>query len=242
MSDMKEFRSIADEIMSDINVSDNLKKKILMRCKNKSHVHISRILVPAACFVLILGIVGMSGLMQTDLLQPKTQPGTGKTSEMDLTADANGSPGTLMAEADDNVLPDSGVTKDRVFTTLEEAEKSFGDVLLTPSHIPEGFSIDRIYVSGAGGVMAAKAVISYVSEDRSFIITEEKTDLHFGFNDFSKVDINGATGYLKSAGSDGNGDAAAADAELHWFADGVHCTIAGLITDDEVLEIARLMK
>ena len=54
---MKDFKNIADDIMRDIKVNEELKQKTLIKYANKKNISISKLLIPAACFILILGII-----------------------------------------------------------------------------------------------------------------------------------------------------------------------------------------
>ena len=57
MNKMKDFKNIADDIMRDIKVNEELKQKTLIKYANKKNISISKLLIPAACFILILGII-----------------------------------------------------------------------------------------------------------------------------------------------------------------------------------------
>ena len=63
MNDMKDFKKIADDVMKEINISDELKEKTLKRCMKKSYTHINKLLISAACIILILGVAIMKDMI-----------------------------------------------------------------------------------------------------------------------------------------------------------------------------------
>lgn len=54
MNKMRDFKNIADDIMKDIKVDEDLKKKTLEKSLKKNNMPISKVLIPAACFLLII--------------------------------------------------------------------------------------------------------------------------------------------------------------------------------------------
>lgn len=237
VSQMKNFRSIANEIMEDINVDKELRKKTLMRCTNKKNIPISKLLIPAACFLLILGMVNISHilLLRNQEGEEKNPPnsimmGTGEGMEI-LSGDSN---------ANTSIY---GSTVKKWFpATLDEAKKDFGGSFLTPDYIPQNYRLEKINASGAEERKASKIILSYFTGEQSFMIIEETTETLIGFSDFEKIDINGITGLLKPSESIDSENADSLDTELHWFNGEVHYSVAGLITQEEAIKIARSMK
>jgi len=243
VSNMKDFRGIADDIMKEINVTEELKTKTLMQCMRKRHVTINKFLIPVACSVLLLGIVNMSGTLPL-----MTQTGD-KNLEIntDIKPEVNPMIGSgdgiqpLPGQSNNNEASNSSTFTKLTFTTLDEAKKSFGDSILIPSYIPESFKLDEIYASGFDGHKATKVVLSYLAGDKSFLIIEEKIEVQNEFINFKTIDINGTTGYLKPSVSEGSENSGIPDIELHWYKEGTHYLIAGLITENEAIKIANTM-
>ncbi len=236
MSSMKDFKNIADEIMSDINAGEELKKKTLMQCTKKRPVPVIRILVPAACFVFILAAVSMSGLLSHK--PNKGELGNMGNENFSIMSGTGEGIEILPGETGNSTGLENDKVKNWTYKTLEEASKGFGEFFLAPSFIPEDFELEQVYAEGSNDKEVTKVVISYLSGDKSFLIIEEKTDLQSGLMNFQAVDINGTKGYSKPYIEGGE----IPDAEIHWFKDGIHYSVCGLITEEEAINIARSMK
>lgn len=246
MSSMKDFKKIADDVMYDINVSDSLKEKVLQHCTGRYRIPVGRLLATAACGVLILGILNLSGLLKI-----KTQPGEQGSHGPEIFSATSGQTEIMPEQSDVNILNEPGTDTDWLFNTVEEAAESFGSAFLVPSFIPEGFTQGTIYASGMDSFEAEKVVLCYAAGDRSFMIIEQKSSEKGEFLNFKTVNINGTEGYLKpetrdSVGLPKNGRKEAGteitDTELHWFKDDVHYSVSGLITQEDAIKVARSMK
>lgn len=246
MNNMKSFKNMADEVMQDINVSDSLKEKVLQRCTRRQRVPVVRLLATAACGVLILGILNFSGVLKI-----KTQPGGLDSQGPNIFSATSGQTEIMPGQSDVNIQNEPGTIKDWLFNTMEEAAKNFGSAFLVPSFIPEGFTQGTIYASGTDSMKAEKVILGYAAGERSFMIIEQKSSEKEGFLNFKTIDINGTEGYLKpeTRDSDGlpeNGGKEAGteitDTELHWFKDGVHYSVSGMITQEDAVKVARSMK
>lgn len=233
MSKINDFKSIADEVMNDINMSEELKEKTLIRCTKKRQVPISKFLIPAACLLLIFGMMNIFGLLPS-----KTQLGKEENTQFNIMAGTGEGIVTLPGQLD----PETGKDKNWLLNTQEEAKKSFGSFFLTPSYITGSFKLDKIHASGTDQPTATKIVLEYFTSDKSFLIIQEKSELQNGFVNFKTIDINGTSGYLKPSVSDDDANAEVQDTEVHWFKDGVHYSVMGLITEDEAIKVAISMK
>lgn len=237
MSQMKNFRSIADEIMGDINVDKELRKKTLMRCKSKKNIPIGKLLIPAACFMLILGMVNIS-----HILPLRNQVGEDKNPPNSTMMGTGEGMGILSGDSNANISIYGDTVKKWFPETVNKAKENFGSYFLTPEYIPQNYQLEKISASGAEESMASKIILSYFAGEQSFMIIEEKTEMPIGFSNFEQININGTTGLLKPSGSIGSENEGSMDTELHWFKDGVHYSVAGLITQEEAIKVARSMK
>lgn len=227
---MKDFKKIADEIMKEIYVTDELKQKTLMRCKQKKLYHRSKLLIPAACLILILGIVNITGLLPTIF-----KGGDEQNSEFNILMESNDNVYTPFNHPDSTAGPDSSSLKIWQLEDLEKAKKSFGDSFLVPSYVPAGFKLDNIQAYGYQQDSADKIVLNFISVEKSFSIIEDKnvpSENHF--TGYKSIDINGIEGYVI-----GTNDSYA---EIHWIANKVHYMVAGSIPEDEAISIAKSMK
>ncbi|MFC5650370.1 hypothetical protein ACFPYJ_14770 [Paenibacillus solisilvae] len=129
----------------------------------------------------------------------------------------------------------------RVLDSYEEASRSFGDGLLIPSYIPDGFSLYEINVTGPEEGKATDAAFSYVAGDRSFGVFAQKENADMPQSG-KTVDVNGAVGYLIVSPSVPEQEEAAANVELHWSSKGIHYMLSGILTGGEAVLVARSME
>lgn len=237
MNDFRDFKKIADEAMYDIKVSEELRQKTLIRCKRKNHLTISKILVPAACFIVILASINIMGLMS-----PNTKPGGESNNEVILMTGTDNVVDVLPGDSAETTLQASDANKEWVISAPEEARNVFGTDFLSPAYIPRSFKLETIQALGYDEQRANKIILSYFAGNQSFLIIEEKTEMQNDFKSFNTIDINGATGYLKSGIADGGENEDKLDTEVHWFRNGVHYSVSGPITEDEAIKIALSMK
>ncbi len=231
MNKIKDFKNIADDIMEDIKVNEDLKNKTLENCLKKQNKSINKILILAAGFLLIIGVVSISYKLL--LRNKENQDGTN----------------IIMNVEDTNISPESSsniqsVKEERewVINNIDNAKVEFGNFFLTPMYIPQDYKIKDINAWGVEEGEASKVSINYFFEGKSFIIIQEKGQPSNEFVNFEKVDINGSIGYIKTDMATGIENEDSINTQLHWFNHEVHYLIHGLIKKEEAIKIAISMK
>jgi hypothetical protein len=224
---MKDFRGIADELMQDIHAGHELKEKTLQRLEHKKHIPLTRVLVPAACILLAVGIMSLRA--------PQTpSPIDDQNPEMNI----------MMGQPEDaQALPGSELsmmTGERKIESLEAARDDFGDGFLVPLRLPEGFRLESIHAYGEKGE-ATQIILTYAFEEKSFLVIEERTDARQQVENSRKVDLQGETGYL-NPGITRDQQPDPVINELHWYVNNVHYSVGGFISEQEAVEIALSMK
>lgn len=242
MDDMKNFRKIADEIMKDINVTDELKQKTLAKCKKKKVFTYSKLLVPAACVVLILGIFNISGIMPNIF-----KGGDDNNSEFNIMMEYDTHMQIPSDQSIDNAQTETNSIKVWEFQTIEEAKEMFGEYFLTPSYIPSGFNLNSINGFGQQKDAIDSLQLNYVSGEKSFTIVQNKNFAQDNyFTNYKSVDINGVEGYIKSSALNTQQDSGVSKdemiVELHWIANNVHYMVSGAISESDAISIAKSMK
>ena len=235
MNKMKDFKNIADDIMRDIKVNEELKQKTLIKCANKKNISISKLLIPAACFILILGIINIYHILKLE--NQENQDEGFKNNIM-----MNGEYSESIPESFGNNILSTKEEKKWAIGTLDDAKIDFGRSFIIPTYIPQDYKLDQINASGFEEEKASKIVISNFSRDQSFIIIQEKTQIESEFDNYEKVDINGTIGLLKSNASIDMENEDSINTELHWSKNEIQYSIIGLITKEEAIKIARSMK
>lgn len=232
--DRKEFRCVADEAMRDINAGRELKERTLRQCMKKKHKPVGWLLTAAACFVLTLGVLNITGLLQFG-------PRHNNMGDPQIMLAQPGMESNIMPGTDNGTLPESAVVTDWVLETPGEAETVFGDAFLLPAYIPENYKLAEVHASGDGNT-AYKIVLTYFAGERPLLIIEDKTERRLGFAGYKQVDINGTAGYSKPEPAGEESSAGDPDTEVHWFKNGVHYSVFGRITEEEAVKIAASMK
>lgn len=238
MSDIRDFRKIADEAMWNINVTDEMKNEVLRKCGQKQHVRMPalRIAAAAACGVIVAGMLYLAGILKQIL---PDHPGNAPESQQPgiFSAADNAADNQEVDPADHGMGIMSEQVKQWQPASLEEAGKNFGEGFLIPSGIPDEYGQADIYASGNEIGQADRVVISYSTEEHLFEIIEEKTNDTVEFADFEEVDINGVKGYLMSEDM----GTETYYTQLCWTDNGIMYTIVGSLTRQEAIEIARAM-
>lgn len=228
MDRLKDFRNISDEIMKDIEVSTGLKHKTLLRCrKKKSFKPAAGILAAAACVVLIIAVAGKLGWSGRNTSEISIMMESGQKTESAAAGDSAGMP---QAPRESDAYGGPAIP--------EEAKKAFGEALLLPEFIPEGFTLNSINTSKDAAQSLNNIIFTYMRGRQEFKIEEGKAGPDKGFQDYQTVEINGSTGYVKSNGlGDEN-----LHTVIHWSANGFDYSVTGRITENEAIEIAQSMK
>jgi hypothetical protein len=247
MIGMKDFKKIADEAMSEIYVTEEMKDKVIAKCKNKSRIPARRLIALAACGVLILGALEFSGGQRLKNLL-ESQP----NQQMNIFSATNtAAPGVASAQGpkDNGGAEKSGIGKGATAewkpANLEEAGAGFGPEFLAPAYTPDDYKLGQINASGADTKNAVKVVITYSSGNRFFTITEQKESGVANspelFKDYRKVKIGGSDGYIKTAAPGESSDSGTANTEIHWFKNDIHYSVTGELTQEDALMTAELM-
>ncbi|MFF2445745.1 DUF4367 domain-containing protein [Neobacillus sp. NPDC058068] len=134
-----------------------------------------------------------------------------------------------------NDSTDPLVRQSWVLNSENEARQTFGTDVLLPTYTPSQFKLDGIHGYGSSKEQINKLVFTYFHEDQSFLVIIERNMLGDIPHGFEEVDINGTMGYLNP--EDGN-----SAAELHWYLNDVHYWIAGSISTEETVKIAKSFK
>ncbi len=234
MDKMRDFKNIANDIMKDIKVDENLKRKTLEKSLKKNHIPISKLLMPAACFLLIIGILNIYNILP--LKNPKIQTEDSYTNISSSGGETELSPG------DSNINILNTEEKSWTIDTFDNAKRNFGNAFLIPTYIPEDYNIEEITASGFEEGNASKIIINYFLENKFFLIIQEKIQIENEFVNYEKVDINGTIGLLKENILISNKYEDTINTELYWSKDGINYSVTGLITQEDAIKIARSMK
>lgn len=234
MDNLKDFKSSMDRAMKDITVSDELKQKTLMKCRKSNKRLFRAVLIPAACFVVLLIVVFIKELPL------KTQHPGSEISNIS-TPNAN----IMMAEGNSTlpISPEgSSVNPSRStvsisLKTLNEAKEYLGNTPLTPSYLPSGFKLKGIQAVSYNEDSRRSLWMEYVSEDKSFVISIEKESEWKSFEGYKDIQINGMAGHIKSYN-----DSSYIGAEIRWFAGKALYTVEGAVPETEAIEIAKSLE
>lgn len=228
MTQMKDFRRIADESMANVNVRAELKEKTLVKLYRKPNT--VRFLVPALAAASIMLILGIAFWPES----PQSMPEDGSTEmgimQLKTLSSPLGAPENSRFMAMD--------VNSWSFVSVEEARDAFGEGFLTPGNIPLGFELESI--TGTGTEDQVENVTLTYSESASSVdglirfitITQEKVASSWEYYGFEEVDLLGYTGYVSASEE---------TAELHFFLGSVRYDVIGQLQKDQAIAIAKSM-
>lgn len=118
-------------------------------------------------------------------------------------------------------------------SSVEEAKTVFGSSLLTPSVVPEGFTLSEITVVGMEGESARDAIFTYIAGDKTITVVASRMPAAFPVEMFTKTQVDEAEGYIfEQQGL----------TELFWMGDAIQYSVIGQITGAEAMSIAESME
>lgn len=220
MSSLNDFKDIADEIMKDIVVSDELKQETLRRISNKKEGLSKILIVPAACVIaLIIAISLLNITLRTH--------SSNKLSNNNV-QNAN----TLKTPI--NSAESSKSTISGSLNSLEDAKKFLGYSKLVFSYLPKNSKLIGIQGISFNNENRKSVYVQYALGNGTFVISIEQDNEWKSFEDYKDVDVNGRIGHIKTYK-----DGAYESAELRWFEGKTLFSIEGEIVGDDALKTAR---
>lgn len=117
--------------------------------------------------------------------------------------------------------------------SVEEAGQWFGDGWRTAPYVPEGFDLREIQAHEAAERSTARVTLDYVADEgKTYTIVADKSPFQTLYVGNETVDIHGHEAHMKVVEGD-------EFVELSWADDGVQFRIAGHLTREEAIKIAR---
>lgn len=240
MSNINEFKVVADHFMDDIKVTDALKEKTLKRCLEKPQRNFKFNAVPtvlAAALILVVCIYNSSIFNQTKNLKA---PMMIEAQRKMNTFDANNNP-SMKSAKNFSGMPQVGNTTQPSLKaavqalTINDAKKAFKNIVLTPSYLPKGFKLQGIEGINDDKKDLKTIYLKFIASDRSFTLTIEKNGVWNDFTTYQEVTINNTKGHIKTFDTPGQ------ITELKWFRDKFLYTLQGNITKKEAVKTAKSM-
>ncbi|MET3695751.1 uncharacterized protein DUF4367 [Bacillus oleivorans] len=209
------FKSEADQaLFQSIDFTSKMKEDIRREIDSKKRRWNHPISFLAAAAILCFSLLTFSYFTMSDHAKPENNP---KPEE----------PNTLIGNEDEDILnPIAGPEREtQELNSPEEAKEVLGEAILLPAYIPKGYSLEHVQTLGE-----KKVIMTYLSGDQSYLIIIENAENQQPFVNYEKVQIQNTTGYLYETEY---------DSELHFYADGFHYMISGLISKEEVIKVAE---
>jgi hypothetical protein len=245
---LRQYKTEADEsLFENLHFDFRMKEQVMQRVlaeqkqltfKKQFHRNWRKWIYSMMVAAAITGfILVATPLLEDDIAQPPVQG--------EITPLSDPPEDIPMILKGDSVGPmvDNGQTDPAMQTwlleTTEEARMWFGDSMALPSYTPAAFELDTIHATGHEEGIAAQVTFSYVSENRSFVFSQQKQNKATEFHDFETIDINGIDGFLTTSTSNSEETEFNVVTEIQWFEDEIQFTVVGLISEDEALRVAR---
>jgi len=252
----RQFKSEADELwFGDVHFDEVLKQKVRDRISGSRRKYGSRIRKMGLTAFSLIAVAALL-IVVVPLLSPEREaPGTTAATNLDASGGIEAAtPFNKEEMAIDTTAADEGVSW--IPASVGQAGEAFGDGFALPGWVPKGFSVREVSAFGPREGVATSVTIVYMSDDRTFWLTERRTERPEIVPFRQTIDINGIVGYLNAASppertqaeadnassGETSGTAPAAPfptAELYWHVSGVQYEIHGSITGEEAVEIAR---
>lgn len=113
--------------------------------------------------------------------------------------------------------------------SVEEAKAAFGDGLLVPNVMPEGYTLADIQTVSEGDVVR-DVVITYATGDKAITFTASRNQAVFPADLFTKTEVNGFEGLVYEQ---------PAFTELYWMESSIQYSIMGPITGEDAMKAAE---
>lgn len=235
MSDINNFKKAADEILKDVKVSDDLKKKTLARCEEKRSGR-GGLWIPAA----------VAAALMVAALTPSLQFWKNRLDNniimMEGLEDGKGDSKGYTSKGNVSKDPDGGVIYRA--GTLDEARSYIGEGFKEPKYIPSGFKQSLVEVPADMKSMNKDVTLGFEGENRTFTIIMRRGSYSLdSFKGDKEVDINGAKAYLTTGKQmAGTEVVSPVYTQMRWQAYDLLYILEGQISEDEALKVARSMK
>jgi hypothetical protein len=228
LSNLDDFKDIADDMLKDIVVSEDLKKRTIEKCKKETSSKRKFITRPAA--------VGVAAALALVILNFNRLPlGTEKAIDspgimMEAAGDSGNSTMVKTTEPsnDGSLSPDSGVSNDMSTLqataetgetspaqstepyegtgkplyepgTLEAAEKYMGSKFKLPQYVPSNYQLGMVQVPTDMSKEGMDIMVSFEGNNKFFTITMRKgVSTIDNFVGSKEIDINGAKAEITS--------------------------------------------
>lgn len=271
MSNLDNFKDIADNRLKDIKVSEELKERTLQRCKKESSTR-RRVVIPYAA----IGVAAVLTLIMVNFrfIPIGNNQGEGSPQIMIGTQESGNS---TMAQGPavnnhNNTNPDSAASDTSIFQapegngdissansvepfegtgvplyqpgTINEAKAYLGEDFKMPQYIPSGFKQSLVQVPTDMKKEGMDIMISYERGSEFFTIIMRKgaTSLdHFIGN--KEIDINGAKAQVTSGPlMAGTQEISPFYTQMRWLSNDVLYMIDGQIEEEEAVKVATSIK
>ncbi|MDQ6421672.1 DUF4367 domain-containing protein [Paenibacillus sp. LHD-117] len=114
--------------------------------------------------------------------------------------------------------------------SVEEARSAFGEGLLVPSFVPEGFALSEMAAVGLEGEPARDVLFTYNSGEKTVTFSTSRMPAVFPQELFSPTQVGGADGYVFEQPE---------LVELYWMSDGVQYGIVGNLSAEDAMKLAE---
>lgn len=262
MSNLDDFKNIADDVLKDIKVSEGLREKTIKRCSVKASERKLVIsgAIAAALIIAILNPSSMIGgkisglkpqnnsiMMETEGSQstkraidkPLSQnPDDPVSSGGDIQGKTEGGSGSVQGS---ETLSGAPIYR---AGSIEEAKNYMGKDFRSPSYIPKGYEMELVQVPVDMGNMGMDITLGYRYDKRLFsVIMKKGPEGNEFFKGDKVVEINGVTAQITSGKLYAGDEIVEGEyTRLQWVYREVIYSIEGQISETEAIKVAKSIK
>lgn len=272
MSNLDNFKDIADDMLKDIKVSEDLKRKTLQRCKKESSSR-RKFIIPSAAVGVAAALTIV--MLNFHLLPFNNEKGGDSTQiMMESAGEDSNSSGVNIAEGNENsTSPNSALSSDNgIFQatedpgttgpaqsteahegtgkpiyeqgTVEDAKRYMGEEFIMPEYIPSNFKLSLVQVPTDMNKEGMDILFSYEGDKQFYTLTMRKGATSIdNFVGTKETDINGIKAQVTSGPlMADNEEVAPSYTQIRWLKNNVLYMIDGQITEEEAVKVARSIK
>lgn len=114
-----------------------------------------------------------------------------------------------------------------------DAKAAFGDGLLVPSIVPEGYTLSDISAVGVEGEPVRDVIFTYISAEKTVTFSASNNPAAFPVDMFTQTKINGADGFIFAQSE---------LTELFWLEGGIQYSLVGQLSADEAIKVAESLE
>lgn len=228
MTNMKDFKSIADTALINLKVNDDLRRKTMKKLNSKRSSWHRMALVPASCAaVLTLVICAVVFYHGGKSIQPDSDNSGITTMMANDGVNTDKTPGNTFTS-------DVQVLESWNLKTMDEVKEYMDGAALIPSYLPENSKLKEILAAGKKVGDPISIFMEFELNSRPFTISQNKgVTQKIENGDSEQIDINGIKASI---------DSNEFGTTIRWYKNDFMYDIQGSLSKEEAIKVTKSLK